>query len=46
MLELENFGVVEMSSQEQIEVEGGIWGLLLFGIGFLIGYELINLIFP
>ncbi len=39
MLELEKFGVVEMSSQEQIEVEGGVlpWIILIAVALLLVG---------
>lgn len=46
MLELEKFGVVEMTTNEQKEVEGGLFGLLLFIIGFIVGYELMDNILP
>ena len=37
-LELENFGFVEMSSEEMMHVEGGFLGIVLWAIaGFLIG---------
>ncbi len=45
MLELEKFGVVEMSSQEIQETEGGIFwfGAIILGICLIVAiYELIN----
>lgn len=37
-LQLENFGLVEMSSEEMVNVEGGFWGLLAVAVaGFLAG---------
>ena len=37
MLELENFGIVEMSSQEIQEVDGGIAPLIIYGACWLGG---------
>lgn len=37
MLELQNYGVIEMSSQEQVEVDGGIWPVILLVALYLYG---------
>ena len=32
MLNIENLGLVELNAQEQVEIEGGIWPLILIGL--------------
>ncbi|EKT3957021.1 class IIb bacteriocin, lactobin A/cerein 7B family [Flavobacterium psychrophilum] len=32
MLDLENLGLVELNTQEQVGIEGGIWPLILIGL--------------
>ncbi|WP_254411588.1 class IIb bacteriocin, lactobin A/cerein 7B family [Dyadobacter diqingensis] len=38
MLQLENSGLVEMSHEEMVKVEGGFWAIVFWAIaGFLTG---------
>lgn len=42
-MNLEKFGVKELSKKESKEIEGGIWGIalavILFGVAAYVGYK-------